>query len=251
MQARVQKYPERYFEVQLLFAQRVAEVARMPLAEAVLHYTALYRILGMPGAFDPEQPEWRAFIEGLREPDQHTIWAYQTYLARYPSIPKFTDFPHWGCFAYDYHPDRQAIRLHFSNQDTSAYGALSHARQAVRLAELRLMFQHIQGAHPEARWVKGGSWLYNWEAYRRLFPPAFGQSARVDSPHLQFRALWGQFLRYTWQVNEEVAADFLQRVQRLQTLENVADCFPYQVLITRGALQDFYAFYQIEAKPIM
>lgn len=141
------------------------------------------------------------------------------------------------------------IRIHFSNQDDSDAGALSHERQATRMAELRTMFRHIRSAHPEAKRVRGGSWLYNREAYQRLFPPAFAQSARVDPTELevQFRALWGQFLRHTWQVNEEVADEFLRRVQRLQTLEGVADCFPYQVLVTNGALEDFYTFYQVEA----
>jgi hypothetical protein len=219
----------------------------MPLDEAVLKYTALYRILGIEGQFEAAQPEWQAFIQGLKASDEDAAWAYQWYLARYSAIPKFTDFPHWGCFSYNFHPDRQVIRLHFSNQDTSPYGVLSHERQETRMMELRLMFQHIQGAHQEAHWVNGGSWLYNWEAYRRLFPLAFGQSAKTDPAQLNlpFRALWGQFLRHTWQVNEEVAGDFLQRVQRLQTLEDIADCFPYQVLSTRGALQDFYTFYQV------
>src|SRR6185437_14307353 len=217
MQAHAHMYPERYLELEVLFARRVAEVAQITLAEAVLNYTSFYKLLGMEGEFEAANPEWQAFIQGLHGIDQDTRWVYQTYLARYPRIPQFTNSPHWGCFAYDYHPERLAIRLHFSNEDTSPYGALSHERQATRLAELRAMFRHIREDHPQARWVKGGSWLYNWEAYRRLFPPAFGQSARVDEPHLQFRALWGQFLRHTWQVNEELAADFLQRVQRLQT----------------------------------
>ncbi|HEY7347236.1 MAG TPA: hypothetical protein VH599_02870 [Ktedonobacterales bacterium] len=245
MQAQVQVYPERYLEVQLLFARKVAEVARLSLAEAVLHNTAIYKILGIEGQFDAAQPAWQSYIQGLQGTRQDTAWAYQTYLTRYPNIPKFTDFPHWGCFAYDYYPERLAIRLHFSNQDTSSCGALSHERRSVRVAEMRAMFQYIRDAHPQARWVSGGSWLYNWDAYRRLFPPTFGQSARVDSPHLQFRALWGQFLRHTWQVNEEMAADFLQRVQRLRALEGIADCFPYQVLVTQGELQDFFAFYQV------
>lgn len=245
MQAHTDVYPERYFEVQLLFAQKIAEVAQIPLAEAVLNYTAFYKMLGIDGQFDTTQPDWQAFIQGLRGTAQDTEWVYHTYLARYPRIPKFTDSPHWGCFAYDYRPARLAIRLHFSNQDTSPYGALSHERQAARLAELRAMFHHLRAEHLQAEWVIGGSWLYKREAYCRLFPPAFAQSARVDEPHLQFRALWGQFLQHTWQVNEEVAADFLQRVQRLQTLEGFEDCFPYQVLLTQGALQDFYTFYQV------
>ncbi len=247
MQPQAQMYPERYFAVQLLFAQKVADLAQLPLAEAVLNYTAIYRILGIEGPFDAAQPDWQAHLQGLQGTDQDAAWSYQTYLTRYPRIPKFTDFPHWGCFAYNYLPDRQVIRLHFSNQDTSPDGALSHQRKEVRLEELRVMFQQIQSAHPDAKWVKGASWLYNREAYRRLFPPAFGQSASVDSPllHVQFRALWGQFLRHTWQVNEEMAGEFLQRVQRLQAMEGIADCFPYQVLMTQGALQDFWEFYGV------
>lgn len=247
MPPHVQTYPERYFEVQLLFAQKVAEVAQIPLAGAVLGYTALYKILGMEGQFDAEHPDWRSYLQSLHGASQDTAWTYQTYLTRYAHIPKFTDFPHWGCFAYDYLPERLAIRLHFSNQDTSAYGVLSHQRQAARMAELSAMFQHIRAEHPQAKLVYGGSWLYHWEAYRRLFPPAFGQSARIDPAQLnvQFRALWGQFLRHTWQVNEEVAGKFLQRVQRLQALEGIADCFPYQVLVTRGMIEDFFDFYQV------
>jgi len=119
MQMQAQMYPERYFAVQLRFAQKVAEVAQMPLAEAVLNYTAIYRILGLKGQFDASHPDWQAYIQGLQGTDQDAAWTYQVYLSCYPRILKFMDEPHWDCFTYDYRPDRLAIRLHFSNQDAS------------------------------------------------------------------------------------------------------------------------------------
>lgn len=93
MQLLAQVYPERYFEVQLLFARKVAEVGQIPQSDAILNYTSYYKMLGMEGDFDATQIAWQAFIEGLQEPSQQVAWTYHTYLARYPRIPKFTDSP--------------------------------------------------------------------------------------------------------------------------------------------------------------
>jgi hypothetical protein len=35
------------------------------------------------------------------------------------------------------------------------------------------MFAHIAEHEPQATTVCGASWLYNCEAYRRLFPPSY------------------------------------------------------------------------------
>ncbi len=66
--------------------------------------------------------------------------------------------------------DRDVIKIHFKNRDTSAAGSLSKERQQVRLYELKLMFASISKYQPEAKVVHGGSWLYNLESYQRLFP---------------------------------------------------------------------------------
>jgi len=105
------------------------------------------------------------------------------------------------------------VRLHFSHQDRFGLGPLSSERIAVRLAELRAKFDHIHETLPEAQQVRGGSWLYNREAYTRLFPPSFGASAEVDQPHCQFRGLWGQLLRYNLASNEVLVETILERVQ--------------------------------------
>ena len=91
-----------------------------------------------------------------------------------------------------------------------------HQQLEVRLVELRSMFTNIKRMHPDAKAVSGSSWLYNVEAYRRLFPVEYGLSAHTDRPHLVARSLWGQFLRYDGRLHEERAAVFLDRLNRLE-----------------------------------
>ena len=128
------------------------------------------------------------------------------------------------------------IHLHFGNLDDSGYGPLSHQRKVARLTELWSMFTHIKRVHPETIAVHGSSWLYNLEAYLRLFPIEYGLSARADAPQLTARSLWGQFLRYDGGLNEERAGLFLDHLSRLQDKHQHAQCFPYQVLLTEAPI---------------
>ncbi len=240
-------YSKPFFELQLCFAQKVANVSQQPLEQTLLHFTALYRILGMDWSLDSTNPVWQAYIQGLQQASEKVDFTHQFYLQRYQTIPKFTDEEHWGCFAYGYNPDTRAIRLHFSDQDTSLYGPLSHHRIDVRKSELRKMFQQIKQRHLDVKLVQGGSWLYNWGSYTRLFPAAFGQSAkREERPHLAGRAIWGQFLRRGWSVHQETVSLFLQRVSQLERVEDYPQCFPYPVLQTEAPIHLFYAFYAVD-----
>ena len=239
-------YPARFFEAQLTFARQVAEITAQPFDTAVLRFTALYRILGLDPPFDPAQPLWREFaalLDMSAQMDELTRQARAFYLARFDHIPRMSANRHWGCFAFDYDATVQRVRLHFSQQDRSGLGPLSHKRILVRLAELRAMFGHIHETLPEAHQVAGGSWLYNREAYTRLFPPSFRASATVDAPHYQFRGLWGQFLRHDLTPNEALVGVFLERVQQMNREQDMARCFPYQSLLTHAPIVDFYTFY--------
>jgi hypothetical protein len=99
--------------------------------------------------------------------------------------------------------------------------------------------------HPDAIAVYGSSWLYNLEAYRRLFPVEYGLSARIDTPRLTARSLWGQFLRHDERLNEERVVVFLDRMNRLEEEHEYAQCFPFQVLLTQAPIDLFYAFYEV------
>ncbi len=240
-------YTKPFFELQLLFAQKIAAVSQQPLDQALLRFTAFYRIFGLDWSMDPTNSVWQTYTRGLQQAADNVDFTYQFYLQRYPAIPKFTDEEHWGCFTYEYNSEKRVIHFHFSNQDTSIYGPLSHQRIDVRKAELRAMFQHIKQRHSDAALVQGGSWLYNWEAYRRLFPPVFGQSAQREQMFsLAGRNVWGQFLRRHGGVHQETRSLFLERLSQLQRVEDHPQCFPYPNVRTEAPLPLFYAFYAID-----
>jgi hypothetical protein len=242
-------YPVRYFDLQVTFARVLAARLGQSFGDMLLYYTALYKMLGIEGDFDARQPVWQTVMEKAGR-DEAATDLHRLYLSRLDVIPQFTDHPHWGCFAYDYlaeyHAHQNVIRIHFSNQDQSPYGTLSHERMPVRRSELAEMFDYIEAHEPQAITVCGGSWLYNREAYRRLFPPSYTAAAslEIDEPHYQFRALWGQFLLHDWTVNEELATSFLWSVVAIYNADQVAACFPYQVLLASGPVDAFFTFYR-------
>ncbi len=239
-------YPPAFLEIQVTFARRMAELSGQPVHESVLRNTALYRILGLDWSLDPRQPVWRRFVGELRDDGTGFDAAYQIYAERHAQglIPDYdTSRPHWGCFSYEYRPDAHAVRLHFADLDTTGAGPLSYQRKGARLAELRAMFTQIRREHRDAERVTGGTWLYNRAEYRRLFPPQYGASARVDRPHLIARGLWGQFLRHGNRLNEDVAARFLARLAELRDATAYPACFPYQSLLTEAPIQLFYVYY--------
>lgn len=245
-------YPERYFAIQTAYARKMAALTGQPLTDALLTQTSFYKLLGAPGDFDAAEPIWQGLIARLDEradAAEQVCAIHRYYLERYKEIKVYFsthgDDRRWGCFAYEWRPARQAIRIHFSNQDGPEPGALSRERMAARHAELRAMFTVVHEERPGAQVVIGGSWLYNLEAYRRLFPPEFAASATPDEPHLQYRALWGQFLRSDWSLNAERAAAFLARVAGLADPARYAECFPLQVLLTQAPIAAFYACYGV------
>ncbi|HEX8982530.1 MAG TPA: hypothetical protein VF792_07170 [Ktedonobacterales bacterium] len=240
-------YPPEYFELQVCFARRVSSLISAPFEDALLHWTSFYKLLGASGEFDPADAVWRGLLARLRDDaslDEQTTAIHDYYLQRYPDIPSFADQPHWGCFAYEWRPEARSVRLHFGNMDSSEPGPLSRQRIEVRKAELRSMMSDAHRTHPAAEWVIGGSWLYSLEAYRRLFPASFGQSATLDEPHIQFRALWGQFLRSDFSIESGRAALLLASINTLTDIQKYADCFPVQVMLTRAPMREFLNFYQ-------
>ena len=239
-------YPPGFFGLQLTFARKITQLTQRPYQETILNMTALYRIVGLDWSLDPQNPVWQNYLKGLHQIDidADADWSYQFYLERADQIPSY-DNQHWGCFGYEYWSERCLIHLHFWNLEDSGYGPLSHQRKDARLADLRSMFTHIKRVHPDAIAVHGSSWLYNVEAYRRLFPVEFGLSARPDTPHLVARSLWGQFLRFDGRLNEERAVVFLDRLNRLEQEHKYAQCFPFQVLFTQAPITLFYPFYGV------
>lgn len=240
-----------YFDLQLRFADRLAQASGHPFSQVVGEATNLHRRFGL-GRLDPAAPkaEWRDFAEGLSQrsqPQDRLAWTLEAYEAA-PPEPLPEDQTAFGFFACERADEDGQIRIHFHNvgDEEGPEGPLAESRAPARRAELAAMFAHIAVTQPEARRLAGASWLYNLEAYRRLFPPAYADSRTpCPEPHrLNGSSTWGQAIDHRNRVRPEVRERLLQG-----PLDPKAPwrAFPLQALMTHAPLAVFYDFYGVAA----
>ena len=237
------KFPQAFFALNFRFAERVAEVTSYDLETALLRCTHLYLRFGLGRAFDSKNSLWQEYLAGLRDAVDQVAWTYQFYLRQYAreKAPAASPF---GCFSYAVWSE-QRIRIHFHNADPAPWRPLSRTRMHVRLLELQHMFAHICTHVPEATTVIGGSWLYNIDAYRRLFPPEFSASAYQGKDELQFMLLWGQFLTWDGQIKQATGQAFAAYLSQQYTMAELEVCFPYAVLRVESPITMFYHYYHV------
>ncbi|MEQ8483149.1 MAG: hypothetical protein RIB46_02180 [Pseudomonadales bacterium] len=209
-----------YVDLQLRFAARLAEAGGLDPAEALLRYTNLHRrlALGPPDVHGPH-PAWFDFagrLLTLPDHDARVACAVAAWAAAgaEPPLPNQQRFGAFGCNP----PDADGlVRIHFSPDDGDDVSPLAAGKVARRRAELAALTRHVAGWQPRARAIRGTSWLYHLDAYRRLFPSAYAQSATLHGPGLSFagNANWGQFVTFRGEFKAEAGARMRANLQRL------------------------------------
>jgi hypothetical protein len=238
-------YAKAFFDLQLQFAHKVAILSGLPLARALLDYTNLYIRFGLGRGFDPAHPTWREYLAGLQDANDTGEWTYRFYLRRPDAMAAPAIVATFGCFSYSRLSDDR-IRLHFENADTDGPSSLAVERRGQRLADLTALFEHVKRTLRQPRRVAGASWLYNLEAYRRLFPIPYLATAHVIH-RFQNMPLWGQFLDRYGEIKENMTRPFLERLECQSSLDGVGQCFPFQVLSVQASVHEFYDFYGIKS----
>ena len=240
--------PYEFISVQLAFARRMSELSHRPLEDTLIDCTMLRTLLNIRVTKETAQESeaWQSFLRGLRNASEPDRWAYDHYLEREKDEPPINAQDGFGCFWYSY-PFRNEprVRLHFRNADTSGKGALSLERVGVRRHELTRLLRDVREKHTEAETVRGGSWLYNIDAYRRLFPPEYLASAKPVGYELGFWALWGQFLRGGFRPDIEAITRFQTAIAIADSPEECERCFTYEVLQPECDIQHFYRHFKI------
>jgi len=235
-----------YFDLQLRLATAMAERREIPLRQTLDLYTNLRRRFGL---FEPDDPSWLAFQDEIEAAPDETERLALT-LARHRQAPAISRPAYqvpFGCFACEPPNEDGAARIHFMNADVGAEpGPLSVARRGERLAELAEMFGFIRREYPAAGQVIGGSWLYNLEAYRRLFPAEYGDSRRVpDGPvRLAGTSTWGQMVDHRGLVKPDARASFLASLETLDA-ERPWLAFPLRAMATSAPVEAFFDFYRV------
>jgi hypothetical protein len=235
-----------YFELQLRFAARLCQHTGQPLREGVATFTNLHRRFGFG---DPEQglhPDWTRYVEGLerqRDLAAQRAWtqAFHAGLPGEPPTPPGQAL--FGCFSCD-PPDAEGVlRLHFINRDQDELSPLADAKLGRRRQDLARLFAFVREQASHAKAVRGLSWLYHLPAYRRLFPPAYGESAApAGAVRLNGSSSWGQFLRHDGSVRVALRAAFLQSLDRVDP-QAPWRSFPLPALMVEAPIGLFQRFY--------
>jgi len=235
-------YAKAFFDLQLQFAHRVTAVSGLPLARVLLEYTNLYIRFGLGRDFDPAHPTWQEYLSGLQDTNDIGGWTYSFYSRRPDAMAAPAVVATFGCFAYS-RLSGERIRLHFQNAETDGHAPLATERVGQRRAELATVFEHVKRTQRQPQQVVGASWLYNLDAYRRLFPSSYLATARVIGQRFQHMPLWGQFVDRLGAIKENITRQFRERLDRQSNVDGLEQCFPLQVLSVNASVQEFYDFY--------
>lgn len=235
-------YAKGFFDLQWHFAETVSALSGCSLASALLKYTNFYIRFGLGRDLNPQHPLWQAYLTGLQEAPEPQEWTYRFYLGRRDAAAEPPVLARFGCFAYAVGAD-QTLRLHFRHADLSAPSSLGRDHRAQRRAELCALFAHVRAHQPGDLQVKGVSWLYNLQAYRTLFPPAYVASARRLPARFHSLALWGQFLDRRGQLQPEAVRFFLGQLREQAEMGQLHACFPLPLLGVQAPVKAFHTFY--------
>lgn len=236
-----------YFDLQLRFAEAMAAAGGEALAASVARNTNLHRRFGF-GRIDDGvgAPQWADYLALLADAHTHEARLDVTcsFFAQCPDEKKPENEARFGCFSFELQDERGAVRIHFGNREEDGISPLSRARMPERQRELREMFAHIRTAHSEASRVRGGSWLYRVEAYRRLFPPGYVKSCTPAHGLMRFdgTSSWGQFLDRQGGVKPDLREIFLRNLPSLDP-KSAEDVFPLPAMRAEAPVGLFFEFY--------
>ncbi len=238
-----------FFGVQLLYADALSERAGIPLRDAIAWHTNFHRLFafGNLGKMAPDPAflalaeEAAAISDKARRLDLLTI-AYAGRPFDGWAAERFAFGKHFACEAPD---SAGTVRIHFRNRaNMDTIGPLDAANIPQRRADLTAMFGFIARRWPQTAMIEGASWLYNLEAYRRLFPIAYAGSRtpRTGPRPTHGLSTWGQFLDFRGALKPGVADPFIANLALLDPAEPWR-VFPYNVLATKAPFEAFRAEY--------
>ena len=235
--------PDRaYFGVQRRFAERWAALASVPIETAYLECTTWYlQAAGLGREFDPDHPTWQELVAEVSASADPDGVVHAAALRNEPDVPP------GPVLDWSWEADDQCVRLHFFPQRSAEGHPLAQRHLPERRREFRDLLRRAALEHPDAAWLRGRSWLYSIEAYRRIFPDVFIAGLEPLEPDLQFLACWGQLLDGAWRTRTDVASVLLRGIEIASTTDELEAAFPYAMqqsrvpfssMVAEAALED-------------
>jgi hypothetical protein len=244
-----------YFALQLHFTEVVVAKTALPFLNIVEQYTNLYKRFGFGIWPDtPRVPAWyhyTAHLQTLTTHDARLAWT-QAFYAQLPPERLPAGRQQFGCFGCDVPDAEGRVKIHFTNYDTDGTSPLSRAKIDARRQDLHALFTYVRHTHAAAQSVLGESWLYHLDAYRRLFPPVYGESrvAQKGTGHVQGQTCWGQFLDHHSAIRPALRAQLFANLATLD-MARIWEVFPLPTYRVHAPIQAFYAWYQVGKVPVL
>jgi hypothetical protein len=239
-----------HFDLQLHFAEALARKSTRPLVETLTFHTQLHRRLAYGNvARMPPAPGFLVLAERVAAQPEHAVrlaLIVSAFAERAAPAPPDGAIDQ-GCFRFETPDARGHVRIHFRNRDsTGELGPLHPTKAAQRRTELAALVALLVQEHPEANSIDGGSWLYNLERYRRLFPVEFVASRQppVGPRMIHGGSTWGQFLDFRGAVRPAMRDAFLARLETLDPAQPWS-VFEHQALMTSAPLECFRREYAV------
>lgn len=233
---------EDYFDLQLKFAASYASVADVPFHVAVGLCTNLRRRLNLMGPSGAER--WEEFLRHAGDPATDHSSALSACMSLFAARPKLDQPQAFGCFSYDPPDQSGALRIHFMPTGGSDESPLALSSQSARTNELRSMFLHVRRTEHSVTSVRGVSWLYNLNAYKRLFPPPYGASVRLPwfPLHMNGSSTWGQVLNWRQEIKPSVRDAVVTKLGAIKR-DAPWEVFPLRALVATSEIRPFYDWF--------
>ena len=235
-----------WFDLQLELVDALVEKCDVPFARAITQYTNLHRRLGFGRPGEATTAEWDGFVAGLAvlETRPEQLQRIKEFGKNKLISDSPSDRPEFGCFNYDPPNKHGVVRIHFAVNDVEGgTGPLSRSKQARRHGELAQMLNDIRENYGnESTHIAGASWLYNLDAYCRLFPTSFIESKEVyRSPSMTLPGMpfWGQFVDHKYSVRADLRDQFRAKLEEIK-IDELWRLFPYPVYTTNAPVERFY-----------
>jgi len=240
--------PKNQWELELLFARRLAELKGIPLAEAIAFHTQLVRkALGpTPEGIMTEDIKTRFLevahmieVRAATEDLKTMLKAIRTQQPKKESHEAPTAQKYEQQFVRaEYDPATKNLDIHI-NEGSQGKTPLEAYRAGAE--QLKEIFRQVKREHPDAQTVSAGSWL---KLKSRMFPESFRANMREKANlNLMSGSAWGQFMNHEKQIrNPEI---LVQKIRDAQTPDELLSIFG-PIYESRGAIEDFYDHLHIE-----
>jgi hypothetical protein len=230
---------EEYFSLQLRFAERYATAAGLPFSVSIAHCTNLRRRLNL---WEPAgASRWNDLLARVGDSVDCRSEALSLCMEWYENRPRLATERSFGCFSFDPPDTSGALRIHFVPPENTSTSPLASANVGARVQELCALFSYVRRTERNVLSVRGVSWLYNRDAYRRLFPRSYAMSIQpIDVPlHLNGSSTWGQVLNWRQEVKPDMRDALLARLATMRA-EAPWEAFPLQALTATSDVAEFY-----------